>query len=65
MRATQATAGHPSDVELGNGMSTGAFWNVDWDLEATVRDAASGASVVVHQGVRKYLSQAEKDTVCP
>lgn len=36
-----------------------------WDIDATVTDAASGASVRVRQGVRKLLTKAQKDAVCP
>lgn len=36
-----------------------------WDIDATVTDAASGASVRVRQGVRVLLTQAQKDAVCP
>jgi hypothetical protein len=39
-------------------------WHTDWDLKATVGDPASGASVVVHQGVRVKLSNAQKNAVC-
>lgn len=39
-------------------------WNTDWDLRATVGDAASGASVVVHQGVRVRLTNSQKNAVC-
>lgn len=65
IRATKASAAYPSDVELGVAMSSGANWNVDWDIKAEVTDAASGASTIVHQGVRKYLSQTQKETACP
>jgi Tfp pilus assembly protein PilX len=39
-------------------------WHTDWDLKATVGDAASGASVVVHQGTRAKLTNAQKTAVC-
>ena len=39
-------------------------WYTDWDLEAKVKDAATGANVVVHQGVRVKLSSAQKTAVC-
>ncbi|HXD42084.1 MAG TPA: pilus assembly PilX N-terminal domain-containing protein [Ramlibacter sp.] len=62
--AVQASAGSASDVEL-IGMSSGASWNTDWDIRATVTDSTSGASVVVREGVRVRLSQSQKDTACP
>lgn len=65
IRATQAASAYPSDVELGASMTAGSYWNVDWDIEATVADSVSGSAVAVHQGVRTYLSQTEKETVCP
>jgi type II secretory pathway pseudopilin PulG len=39
-------------------------WHTEWDLEATVGDAVSGASVVVHQGARVKLSNGQKTAVC-
>lgn len=65
IKAAQATAAYPSDVELGSAMSAGSFWNVDWEIKATVTDSMSGAQVIVHEGVRKYLSQTQKETSCP
>ena len=65
IRAGQATAAYPSDVELGSAMTAGSFWNVDWDIQASVTDSVTGASTVIHQGVRTYLSQTQKETACP
>ena len=39
-------------------------WHTDWDLEGKVEDAVTGASVVVHQGVRVKLSSSQKTAVC-
>jgi Tfp pilus assembly protein PilX len=39
-------------------------WHTTWDLQATVGDGASGASAVVHQGVRVKLTNSEKTAVC-
>lgn len=39
-------------------------WYTEWDLQAVVGDAASGASVVVNQGVRVKLSNSQKTAVC-
>lgn len=39
-------------------------WHTEWDLQATVGDPASGASVVVNQGVRVKLSNSDKKAVC-
>jgi type II secretory pathway pseudopilin PulG len=39
-------------------------WYTNWDLQATVGDAASGASAVVHQGVRVKLTNSQKTAVC-
>lgn len=65
VRAMAASEAAPSDVELGAGMSSGSTWNTDWDLDATVTDASSGASVRVRQGVRVLLTSAQKTAVCP
>lgn len=39
-------------------------WHTEWDVQATVGDAASGASVVVNQGVRVKLTNSQKTSVC-
>lgn len=65
IKAQAATEGSPSDVELGAAMSSGSTWNTDWDIQATVVDSASGASVNVHQGVRVLLSNVQKLAACP
>ncbi len=39
-------------------------WHTEWDLQAVVGDAASGASVVVNQGVRVKLTNSQKTAVC-
>jgi len=64
VRAATVSTAAPSDVELGPGMSAGSTWNTDWDLDATVKDPVSGASVRVRQGVRVLLSDAKKMAVC-
>ena len=64
-RAVQATTAALSDTELGAAMSSGGSWNTEWDLSATVTDAASGASVVVKEGVRVLLTDTQKTAVCP
>ena len=63
-KAIQATTSALSDVELGTGMSSGSTWNTEWDLEATVTDAATGSSIKVKQGVRVLLSDTKKTAVC-
>ena len=65
IRAATARVAPPSEVEMPAAMSSGSTWNTDWNISATVTDAASGATVQVNQGVRVLLSQLEKDTVCP
>lgn len=64
-RTSKVSVPAPSDVELGPNMSSGTTWNTDWDIKATVTDAASGAHVVVNQGVRVLLSDVEKASACP
>jgi Tfp pilus assembly protein PilV len=65
IRASKASEVSPSDVELPAGMSAGFTWNTEWDIDANVADAASGASVHLRQGVRVLLNQIQKDTACP
>ncbi len=64
VRAVVAASADPSDVELDPSMSSGSTWNTEWDIDSTVTDAASGASVHVRQGVRVLLSDTQKTTVC-
>jgi len=65
IRAYISQKGSPSDVELGKAMASGSTWNTDWDVEATVTDSATGASVKMHQGVRALLTLTEKELLCP
>lgn len=64
-RALIAFTAAPSDVELPASMSSGSQWSTEWDINSTVTDAASGASVRVREGIRVLLSQAKKDAACP
>lgn len=61
----QASGAAPSDVELGSSMSTSSYWNTDWELQATVADTSSGATVTLREGVRLRQSLSEADQVCP
>jgi hypothetical protein len=63
VRATRANSATASSVTL-PGMTSTDAWNTVWELDATATDAASGASVRVRQGVRKLLSEAQKNLVC-
>lgn len=65
IRAVQTSEESPSEVGMALGMSTGSFYNTDWDIKTKVTDPVSGASVVIRQGVRVYLSSANKATYCP
>jgi len=53
-----------SSITLPNMSSTG-FWNTVWDIEATVTDVVSSASVKVHNAVRQLRTDAQKNTECP
>lgn len=60
--ATVADAMPASSVSLPTmGSDT---WNTVWDIKATVQDAVSGASVIVHSGVRVLLTEVKKNSVC-
>jgi Flp pilus assembly pilin Flp len=61
----QASVAAPSDVEMPVTMQFAAEYQTDWDVQANVTDAGTGASVEVHEGVRRRLSQTDKDNVCP
>lgn len=64
-RALIAYTAAPSDVELSASMSSGSQWSTEWDIDSTVTDPASGASVRVREGIRVLLSQSKKDAACP
>ena len=57
-----ADAAPPSSVTLP--VMASSTWNTVWNLEATVTDPASGASVRVRSGVRVLLTESQKDAVC-
>lgn len=63
VRFTRANTATSSSVTL-PGMASVDAWNTIWELHATATDAATGAQVQVRQGVRKLLSNAEKNLVC-
>jgi Tfp pilus assembly protein PilX len=65
VRATQASAGAPSDVELGAAMASGGAWHTDWELKASVDDPVLGGRATVTQGISVLLSQAQKAVACP
>lgn len=61
---TPMAAGSGSSISLGFTAAPNEY-NTVWDIDATVTDVRSGASVRIHQGVRKRLTQAQLDAVCP
>ena len=70
VRATRANTKTASSVTL-PGMTAVDAWNTIWELDATAVATDpdgirgdTGASVRVRQGVRKLLSELEKDFVC-
>ncbi|MBK6290045.1 MAG: hypothetical protein IPJ33_03760 [Gammaproteobacteria bacterium] len=63
VRATPAVAESVSSVTLA-GISTPFAWQTIWELDASVTETGSGASIRVRQGVRVLLTQARKDAVC-
>lgn len=52
-------------TEVGFGPSVSDTWNTEWDIDASVTDTASGASVRIRQGIRVRLLDAQKKLVCP
>ena len=55
-----------SSLSLGStfASTSSSYYQTVWDLDATVIDNASGASVHLHQGVRKLLTQAQYTAAC-
>lgn len=64
VRATKAGKAILSSLSLGAGMSAASNWNTVWNLDATVTDATTGATVRTHAGIRALRSQAQKDVEC-
>lgn len=64
VRASIASLTPGSSIQLSAAMQSSAFWSTLWDIDATVNDGATGASVRVRQGVRVVLTQAQKDAAC-
>jgi Tfp pilus assembly protein PilX len=64
IRASVGGAPVLSSVSLTN-MSTTGYWNTIWDLDATVTDVVSSASVRVHSAIRVLRTDAQKNTECP
>ena len=64
--AITTTALPPSSVTLPTAFTSAnsTYFETVWDLDATVTDAASGASAHVHQGVRVLLPQIQYNAVC-
>ena len=56
-----------SSLSLGSSFAStvASYYETVWDIDATVVDNGSGASVQVHQGVRVLLTQAQYAAVCP
>lgn len=69
---TSSNEGNQSSAELAyleSGKNTyltsTSYYNTIWDIEATVTDLTTGASVKVHQGVRAApMTEAEFTAVC-
>ncbi len=64
IRASVGGAPVKSSITLPNMSSTG-FWNTIWDIEATVTDVVSSASVQVHSAVRQLRTDTQKAAECP
>lgn len=63
--ASVETASVKSSATLSTNMTTMAFWDTVWEIDAVVNDAATGAKIDVRSGVRVELTQTQKNLVCP
>ena len=63
VRATKAASDSTSSVTL-PGMSGTSYWNTVWELDATAREASTGVSVRVIQGVRLLMNDSDKTNYC-
>lgn len=57
------STGTASSVTLGISPSI-EYYNTVWDIDATVTDASSGASIRLRQGFRVRLNQSQCDNAC-
>lgn len=64
VRATTATDSSLSSLSLPTGMSNASSWNTIWDIDATVTDVVTDASVHIRSGVRVKLTQTQKNASC-
>lgn len=64
VRATPAGMTTKSSLSLGQSMSMVTDWNTVWELDATVTDAVSGASIRTRSGVRVVRSDSQKKKEC-
>lgn len=62
LRVRRVSQDAPSGFETGGGGVTAGTYVVDWELTATVADTATGASVVVHHGVRLPMNETDYQT---
>jgi type II secretory pathway pseudopilin PulG len=65
VRATPAGATTKSSIALGSSMSQVTDWNTIWDIDASVTDEATGATVRTRSGVRVVRSQSQRNVECP
>lgn len=65
VRATPVGITTKSSISLGKSMSMVNDWNTVWEINASVTDAATGASVRAVSGVRVVRSDGQKKTECP
>jgi Tfp pilus assembly protein PilX len=64
VRATVASTASLSSLSLGSSMSSASTWNTVWEIDATVTDATTGASVRTRSGFRVLRTQSQKDAEC-
>jgi Tfp pilus assembly protein PilX len=65
IRATVAVTTPPSSQSLAPAIVSISDWNTVWDIDATVANVTTGASIHMHSGVNVLLHQAQKDVACP
>jgi Tfp pilus assembly protein PilX len=62
IRVARVAQDAPSGYETGGGGTAAGTYVVDWELKATVADATTGASAVIHHGVRLPMAETDYDT---
>jgi len=64
--AIPVSAAVSSSLSLPGSMSQMTTWEVLWDLKATMTSVQNtGAAITLHEGIRVFMTDAQKTSACP